>query len=192
MCAKSLLLIYASLMCFFQCEFTAPSLCLTHFPAIQKGLPFYRGSPLLLFKFPFSTLLLLQIHSPFGLYSPSPSQVDVLARSIPGISGNPSFFRIASASKFEKLIPAFSASKFNHDGIVQFFLTARISCARRYSSKSTSTSVTISLMFSFLMSSMRDGVGSSSPSSCISMPIKPMASRAISMASATSSPCVSI
>lgn len=43
----------------------------------------------------------------------------------------------------EKFKPAFSASTFNHDGIVQFFLTALKSFFFLYASKSTSTSVTI-------------------------------------------------
>ncbi len=43
----------------------------------------------------------------------------------------------------EKFKPAFSASTFNHDGIVQFFLTALKSFFFLYASKSTSIRVTI-------------------------------------------------
>ena len=49
----------------------------------------------------------------------------------------------AACRTAEKLTPAFSASKLSQEGIVQFFLTARISFLRRYSTKSTSTSVTM-------------------------------------------------
>ncbi len=81
------------------------------------------------------------------------------------------------------------ASSFNQEGSVTFRQTVRRSFLRRYSSKSTSTNVTISDEEADTPS-IEDGEGKDLWSFSISIPINLIASRAISMASARVFPSV--